>query len=39
MCNYVDEDQIMVEELPDYSYHYVKRLDKDGKLEKYQNLV
>jgi hypothetical protein len=37
--NYVDEDQISVIEVPEYSYYYMRRKTKTGAIERYQSLV
>lgn len=39
MASYTDEDQIMISEVPDYSYHYQKRKNASGRIEKYQTLL
>ena len=31
----IDEDQILIEEVPDYSYYYVKKFDENKNLVRY----
>jgi hypothetical protein len=39
LVGFVDEDQIMIEEVPDYSYYYTKKFDENSNLVKYQSLM
>lgn len=39
MAENVDEDQVLIEEVPDYSYYYVKKFDENKNLIRYQSLM
>lgn len=36
---FVDEDQILICEVPDYSHFYHKKMNESGELEKHQSLI
>ena len=39
LAGFVDEDQILISEVPDYSHYYTKKMNERGELVKHESLI